>query len=57
MALRKVKTKKFKTKAQATEWGLDQKKKGGPKSTLKWEVNRIGGDAPMKWEAVIFKNV
>ena len=56
MPLQKVKDKKFKTKSEAIKWALDEKKKLND-SSVKWETNRVEGDTPMKWEAVVFKNV
>lgn len=57
MVQRRIKVKKFKTQKQASDWAKKEKAKGGPTTKIKWETNRIDGDSPMKWEAVIFKNV
>lgn len=55
--LRKVKDKKFKTKKEASDWAKKEKKKSPPGQQFKWETNRLDTSGPMKWEAVIFRNV
>lgn len=56
MALKKIKSKSFKLKKEATDWAKEQKKKQGPKSGAKWETNRTKNqDRP--WEAVVYKDV
>lgn len=56
MSTQKVKAKQFKTKEEAIVWAKKQKKSMSDPS-VKWETNKITGDAPMKWEAVVYKNV
>lgn len=56
MPIRKIKSKNFKLKKQATEWAKKEKKKAGPKGGLKWETNR-GKNPDQPWEAVIFKDI
>ena len=57
MATRKIKSKKFKLKQQASDWAKKEKKKLGPQAGVKWETNKITGNSPMGWEAVIYKEV
>jgi hypothetical protein len=55
MALRKVKSKKFKTKGEATTWAKKQKARFKMRGSVKWETNYIGKDGiPLKWEAIIY---
>lgn len=53
MAVRKVKSKTFKLKKDATAWA---KKEKGRNTKLKWETNRTG-NPERPWEAVIFKDI
>lgn len=56
MAIRKIKSKKFKLQKDASAWAKKEKKKAGQSSGLKWETNRTDNpDRP--WEAVLFKEV
>lgn len=57
VTLRKVQSRKFKTKEQASKWAKDEKKKKAPQESFSWETNRLEGDQPMKWEATIYKDV
>lgn len=57
MALRPVNTSTFETKAEATKWAKEQKKRAGPDSGIKYDINRLNEDHPRKWEAVIFRDV
>lgn len=53
VAVRKVKSKTFKLKKDATAWA---KKEKGRNTKLKWETNRTG-NPERPWEAVIFKDI
>ncbi len=56
MSTQKVKSKQFKLKTEAVTWAKKQKASMNDPS-VKWETNKITGDTPVKWEAVIYKNV
>lgn len=56
MALRRIKSKSFKLKKEATDWAKAEKKKLGPKSGAKWEVGRTKNPERV-WEARIFREV
>jgi hypothetical protein len=56
MAVRKIKSKTFALKKEATEWAKKEKKSSGPNSGVKWETNRTQ-NPDRSWEAVIFKEV
>lgn len=55
--LRKVKSKVFKTKKEATEWAKKEKKNSPPNEPLKWETNRIPNHPIMNWEVVIYRKI
>jgi hypothetical protein len=54
MAIRKIKSKTFALKKEATDWAKKEKKNFGPNSGVKWETNR-SQNPERPWEAVIFK--
>ncbi len=56
VSTQKIKSKQFKLKTEAVAWAKKQKVSMHDPS-VKWETNKITGDAPMKWEAVVYKNV
>lgn len=56
MAIRKVKTKSFKTEGEAEAWATKEKERAGPDSKLKWETNRTD-DPRLPWDAVLFREV
>ncbi len=56
MAFRKVASRSFKLKKEASEWAKKEKKKAGKASTVKWETNRTNNeDRP--WEAVVYRDI
>lgn len=59
MTLRKTKSKKFRTQAEARKWALAEKKKHRAAESIKWETNRLdaAGSSALKWEAVIYRDV
>ncbi len=56
MAVRKIKSKNFKLKKEASDWAKKEKKKAGPQAGIKWETNRTK-NPDMPWEAALFKDV
>lgn len=56
MAVRKIASKKFKLKKDATAWAKDEKKRAGKSTKIKWETNRTS-DPNRPWEAVVFREV
>lgn len=57
MAIRKLKSKKFKTKQEAEKWAKGEKSKISSKPTPRWETNRITNNPNFSWEAVLFRDV
>ncbi len=57
MAIRKVKSKKFKTQKEAIAWAKAEKAKISSKPTPKWETNRLESNPNFSWEAVLFREV
>ena len=55
MAVRRIKSKKFKTKAEAQKWAKSEKSKISSKPTPKWETNRLTGRDDFNWEAVVYR--
>jgi len=56
MAMRKVKSKTFALKKEASAWAKKEKSAYGPDSGTKWEVVR--NDNPERpWSANIFRNI
>lgn len=56
MPMRKIKSKSFLLKKQASDWAKKEKKSFGPDAGVKWETSRTQNeDRP--WEAVIYKEM
>lgn len=56
MAFRKVKSKSFKLKKEATDWAKEEKKKSGTGNKVRWETNRTKNNE-RPWEAVIYRDI